>query len=107
VRREGDRFEGVRELTVDTRGGQEALMATKAHWARVAAERARTPSGRDLFAYNVFAASNADYERIRGLLRAVFRECRSVIAGSAPSEEVGLMNLQLLRFAAPSELFPT
>jgi hypothetical protein len=101
VRREEDTFEGVRELTVDTRGGHEALIATKAHWARVAAERARTPGRRDLFAYNVFAASSADYERIRGLLRAMFRECRSVIAGSAPSEEVALMNLQLVRFATP------
>jgi transcriptional regulator with XRE-family HTH domain len=44
VRRTGDHFEGIRELTVDTRGGSQALVATKAHWARVTA-RAR-PSAR-------------------------------------------------------------
>jgi hypothetical protein len=98
IRRDGESYECVRELTVDTRGGNEALIATKAHWARFAAERARAPGRRDLFAYNVFSASAADYERIRAMLRAVFRECRSVIAASTPSEEVGLMNLQLVRF---------
>lgn len=99
VSRIGDRYESVRELTVDTRGGSAALVATKAHWARVAAERARQPGARDLFAYNVFAASEADFERIRTLLRTMFRETRSIIAAS-PSERVALMNLQLLAFGA-------
>jgi predicted transcriptional regulator len=96
VTRKGVRYESVRELTVDTRGGRDALVATKAHWAGIAAERARKPGSHDLFAYNVFAASHQDYERIRTQLRALFRETRSILAASSPSERVALMNLQLV-----------
>lgn len=103
VRQMGERYEGVGELTVDTKGGREALVATKAHWARHAARRAERPGSRDLFAYNVFAASEADYERIRNQLRALFRECRSIIAASTPNEVVGLMNLQLIRFGSRAQ----
>jgi DNA-binding transcriptional regulator YiaG/DNA-binding transcriptional ArsR family regulator len=98
VTRHGDRYDGVRELTVDTRGGSDALLATKAHWAHIAAERAREPGSHDLFAYNVFAASEADFERIRAQLRTLFRETRSIIAASSPSQRVALMNLQLVAF---------
>lgn len=98
VRREGCAYDVVRELTVDTRGGKDALLALKAHWARVTAERALRPGTGDLFAYNVFSASAADVERIRQLLRAAFRQTRSIVTSSAPCQEVALVNVQLVRW---------
>jgi hypothetical protein len=87
---------------VDTQGGRAALRQLKAHWAGVAARRLTTTSTEaDLFAYNVFSASEADFERIREILRAAYREIRSLVAASEPAEVVALINLQSLR------LFPT
>jgi hypothetical protein len=40
--------------------------------------------------------SNADLERLRELQRSYFLELRSIVARSAPVEQVVLVNLQLL-----------
>jgi hypothetical protein len=48
-----------------------------------------------VFSYNLFAVSNADLERIEALQRAYFRELRSIVAQSAPVENVAVVNLQL------------
>lgn len=51
----------------------------------------------DLFAYNVFSISAVDFERIRNMLRGVFREIRSVITESQPEDTVAVLNLQAFR----------
>lgn len=88
-------------LTVDTRQNPEAGRGLKRHWAQVGCERlpALEPSGDDLFSYNLFTVSNADWEKLRELHIAYFQELRRVIESSAPAERVGLINLQLFRLS--------
>jgi hypothetical protein len=91
--------------TVDTQGGQQALQDLKRHWASVAAGRLAAPHTEDLFAYNVMSLSRADLERVRELLRAAFREIRSLVAASNPDEVAALVNLQLVTFL-PADSLP-
>ncbi|HEX2734371.1 MAG TPA: DUF4423 domain-containing protein [Polyangiaceae bacterium] len=95
VERDGKLVE-QQQLNVDTRGGKAALRAIKAHWSRVAADRAVQPNQDDLFAYNVCSCSSEDMQRIREVLRAAYREVRSIVAGSAECDEVALINVQFL-----------
>jgi hypothetical protein len=39
-----------------------------------------------------------DLQRIKQLLRATFREIRTIVASSAPEEVAALVNLQLVAF---------
>jgi transcriptional regulator with XRE-family HTH domain len=103
VRRDGRHWVHAAGLNVDTRGGKEALHALKAHWASVAAERARAPRRDDLHAYNVLSVSTADLERIQELLRDTYREVRAIVAASDPAEQVALLNVQLLRWPVPAQ----
>jgi hypothetical protein len=101
IRWDGARYGDLRPITVDTRGGREALHALRKHWALIAAERAGRPLAPDFFGYNLFSVSAADYERIRELLRAAFREIRTIVAASEPPERIGLINLQLMGWNDP------
>jgi transcriptional regulator with XRE-family HTH domain/DNA-binding transcriptional ArsR family regulator len=97
ARRDGKyRVKGA--LTIDTRGRTGASLALRRHWANVGAERLLSPGARDLFAYNVFSASHADFARIRELLQQCFREVRAIIARSEPSEAAGLFTVQLFEW---------
>lgn len=89
-------------LNVDTRGGKAALWAIKAHWSRIAAERALHPRTGDLFAYNVCSCSRKDMDRIRALLRATYQEVRAIVAGTEHCEDVALINLHFLGWPAPN-----
>jgi transcriptional regulator with XRE-family HTH domain len=90
------RFRPRATLSVDTRGGKQALRALKTHWAQVAAERAPNPSPDDVFGYNVMSVSEQDLVRIREVLSATYREIRAIVAASDPSERVALLNLHLV-----------
>ena len=91
----------------DTSGGQQATLSLKRHWSQVAASRLTQPTlEHDLFAYNVFSVSAADYVLIRNLLRGVFREIRSVVADSQPEDTVAVINLQAFRLFADPESNP-
>lgn len=98
VRVEAGRFVNVEGLSVDTRGGKQALHALKAHWAGVAAARATLPEREDLHAYNVVSVSKLDLQRIQELLLDTYREIRAVVAASTPAEQVALVNIQLLKW---------
>jgi hypothetical protein len=79
----------------DTRHYPEAGRMLKIWWARQALERLeRNDPG--LFSYNLFAVSERDYERLRELHLAYFRELRSIVAASQPAERVVLAHLSLL-----------
>ncbi|MEQ1501372.1 MAG: helix-turn-helix transcriptional regulator [Myxococcota bacterium] len=67
------------------------LAAMRAHWASVSAARAGEPAPDDVLSFNVFAVSDADLARIRDLQRAFFREVRSVVASSGPSETAAVL----------------
>ena len=86
-------------LTVDTRAGARAGQALKVFWADVARDRLAA-GGPDLFSYNVFSISSADYDRLRELHTAYFRSVRALVAASAPAERVVLANVQLVPLSA-------
>ena len=77
---QGGKYRVLRALTIDTRGRPGATLRLRRHWATVGAERLASPGSRDLFAYNVFSVSRADFERIRVLGQQYFREVRAIVA---------------------------
>lgn len=96
VRREGNRYMPLPPQTVDTRGEPGALTRVKHHWAQVAAARSAEPRPGDFFAYNVISLSAADLARVRQALQTAFREVRSIVAVSEPTERIALVNVQLV-----------
>jgi transcriptional regulator with XRE-family HTH domain len=97
----GGKYAEQQALNVDTRGGKGALWAIKAHWSRIAAERALGPIPGDLFAYNVCSCSQQDMDRIRALLRATYQEVRAIVAGTERCDEVALINLHFVGWPTP------
>lgn len=82
-------------MALDTRRDPAAEMQVKRWWTELAMARVGAGTG-GLFSYNVFAVSEADLQRIQDLYRAYFRQVRSIIAQSEPSERVVLATLQLI-----------
>jgi transcriptional regulator with XRE-family HTH domain len=97
------RWTASKVLTVDTRANPEAGMMLKAHWAEVGKRRlsALEPNKRDLFSYNLFTISEADWERLRQLHIDYYQQLQSIVVASQPAERVVLANLQLLRLDEP------
>jgi hypothetical protein len=103
LRAEGERYSVAGALTVDTRADPEAVRQLMAHWSEVALGRFHLRHERDLFAYNVLSVSHADLRRIRELLRSTYREVRSIVAASQPTETAALLNLQLVAWGREAE----
>ncbi len=82
-------------LAVDTRRDAEAEFALKRFFNSVAIGRLEQ-GGPGMFSYNVFSVSEADLGRIMDLYRGYFRQLRSIVAQSEPSERVAMVSLQLL-----------
>ena len=94
----GSHFEPSEVLAVDTRREPDAARALAVFWAQQGVSRLE--QGADgHFAYNLFAVSNADYDRLRELQRAYFSQIRAIIAESAPAQCVALINLQMFPVA--------
>jgi transcriptional regulator with XRE-family HTH domain len=94
IRRRGRRYHVAEDdFAVDTRGERSRVGVLLAHWAEVARSRVDARGPEALFAYNVCAVSRTDQARIRELLRGAYREVRSIVASSRPSERVVLLNL--------------
>ncbi len=91
---DGSRYRVGAQLT-DTRHYPEAGRMLKIWWAKQGLERLEGDSA-GLFSYNLFAVSEADYERLRELHLAYFRELRSIVAASQPAERVVLAQLSLM-----------
>jgi hypothetical protein len=79
----------------DTRHYPEAGRMLKLWWTRQALERFEQ-NDEGLLSYNLFAVSERDYERLRELHLAYFRELRGIVAASQPAERVVLAHLSLL-----------
>lgn len=88
LRSNGSKLELHRALTVDMAGDTARRLRT--HWAAVSAQRVAEPKPEDLFSYNLFSVSRADYERIKALQKDFFREVRAIVAQSTPSECAGM-----------------
>lgn len=97
IRKRRGKYHVVQALTVDTRDPARAA-SLRQHWARASVERLQSPGSRDVFAYNVFSVSRADFERIRELQKQYFREARAIVAGSTVPEVAGLLTLHLAHF---------
>lgn len=95
IRLRRGRWELREVLAVDTRRDAESELAVRAWWLEAALARLRA-GDTGIFSYNVFAVSEADFQRINDLYRAYFRQVRSIIGQSEPSQRVVLFCLQLL-----------
>jgi Domain of unknown function (DUF4423) len=98
VEQRDGRYRVLRALTIDTRGRPGASLRLRQHWAEIGATRLAAPGPRDLFAYNVFSVSRADFERIRELEQQYFRDARAIVASSSPSQVSGLLIAQLFEW---------
>lgn len=97
VRAQDGRHTVVGELSVDTR----AVPRLKAHWAAVGHARLAEPREDDVFCYNVMSVAPEDLAAISDRVRAAYREIRGIVSNSRGTEEVALVNLQLVRWPAP------
>ena len=93
---EGGRYRPAAELTVQTQADMDAMLRLRSHWAAEGLRRAGEPGDGDFFAYNVISVSREDAAKIRDRLRAAFREIRSLVAASTPTETAALVNMQLV-----------
>lgn len=108
IHRDGKHFSSGAGLTIDATSDSEAFLDFKDHWMQAMRVRARARRESDLFSFNLMSMSNADYQRARQILVAAFREIRSVVAASKPTETVALVQLQLMEWSpSDGETVPT
>jgi transcriptional regulator with XRE-family HTH domain len=74
------------------------LRQIRSHWATVVAERALDPGPADVISFNAFSVARADLTRIQELQRAYFREVRSIVAASGPSEVAAVLVVATVGF---------
>lgn len=94
IKESGGRYVLSPGLTVDTRHDPLAGQRLKQWWTQVALDRLPHSSG--LFSYNLFTVTESDYQRLRELQLAYYRELRTIVANSEPAERLILTNLHLL-----------
>jgi hypothetical protein len=99
IRRAGQRWVADRITVVDTGADARRARALKLGWARLAIERLESGAPGHS-GYSLFAVSREDLRRLREIQLAYVREMQAVIAGSKPSECVGLFCTQLIDLAA-------
>ena len=85
-------------LVVDTRTNPAGARELRRHFAQVGYARLDRAYDADLFSYNVFSVSRADYQKMRQLQLEFFQQMRAIAAASKPSEIAGLMTLHLLQW---------
>lgn len=89
-------------LMVDTKISAHGRRRLRTHWASVAQRRVSEGDDDDSwFAYNVISVSASDYALIEQRLRAAYREVRSIVRASEPSEVAALLTMQLVPWPAP------
>jgi transcriptional regulator with XRE-family HTH domain len=99
IARKNKRYVLSEPLLIDTGTRSQAARRLTNHWASVGAQRALLPRPEDVFAFNVFSVSRADFEFIAQLQREHFQRVRAIVAKSDP-QTVVVMNLQLMAFAS-------
>jgi transcriptional regulator with XRE-family HTH domain len=99
--RDGRRLRLERPLTLDLTGDPERVRDLRRHWLAVAMEQVDACVSEDVFAYNVFSVSRTDFERLREMHAAFYREVRQIIAASSPTEVVAMYGTQLFEWPMP------
>lgn len=99
IRWDGQRWVLAAVLAVDTRPTPADGRSMKAVWAREGLRQLQHGSAGQ-FSYNVFGVSQLDLKRIQQLHLAYYRQLRSIVADSAPTERVAVVNLQLFALDA-------
>jgi hypothetical protein len=94
-----DRWVTRTPSTLDLREDREATLRLATWCAGLGAERLAS-QGPGLFAFNVFAVSAEDGERLGELQRQYFTQLRSVIAESRPATRIFVTNLQLFELGS-------
>jgi transcriptional regulator with XRE-family HTH domain len=94
LRRDGARLAPVEVRSVDLRAPRSGN-ELKLFWADIARERLRS-GATGVFSYNLFSVSEVDLARLEEMHRAHYRAVRELVASSAPSERVVLLQLQLV-----------
>lgn len=113
---DGPRYRRAEALTVDTRSDPEGTRRLASYWLTEGAKRVLSPdSGK--FAFNTFAVSQPDLEKIKALQSEYFRKLRDIVAQSQPTEAVAVATFQLLTlgldapepnvYKQPSDLAPS
>ena len=107
------RYRVVGNLAVDTRGVPGGIWALQAHWAEVAAARARYNrnanqadpfhTSADWYAYNVISVSVTDLALVQDRMKQAYADIRSIVAASEPAERAALVNLQLIKWDMPPQ----
>lgn len=87
-----------RVMAVDTRDDPERNRRLKSHWIRVSLSRLEreSPPPSAQFSHNLFAVSEADFQRIRARQIAFYQEIAGIVERSSKSERVILLNVQLV-----------
>lgn len=99
IRLENARWVIDQTQTIDTRADPARGRRLKAEWLKVALKRLESGvSG--TFGYNVMAISLADFQRLKDLHLAYFRNMQALVTDSVPSECVVLFNTELFALDA-------
>jgi transcriptional regulator with XRE-family HTH domain len=98
IRRVGGRFQVRAALPVDTRTDPEANLKLKKHWLSVVEQRLERSKarGEGLYSYNLFAVSDAGFERIRKLHFDYFERLRNIVEEERGGDRVVVASLQLV-----------
>jgi transcriptional regulator with XRE-family HTH domain len=99
--RDGLRLRLDRPLTLDLTGDPERARDLRRHWLAVSMEQVDACVNEDIFSYNVFSVSRTDFERLREMHAAFYREVRQIIAASTPTDVVAMYGTQLFEWPMP------
>lgn len=94
IKKQRGKYVAGRPLTLDTRISPGTGRSLVRFWAETGVERMASGE-HGLFSYNLFTVSERDLTRLRELHLSYFRELRSIVAQSEPSERVVVANVQL------------
>ncbi len=97
------RVRPAQHLTSTARGTDEDRHRAREHWTRVALQRLGQGETDDVVGYNVLCVSRADMQRIRQRYRAFFREVRSMVAASHPTQTAGLLLVHLVEWGSVAD----
>ena len=77
----------LRPVTIDLRGVRGRK--SREFWSEAASARAKAPGEQDLLSYNLFSVSKNDMQKVKQLQLQFFRQLRSLVSRSSPSEVAG------------------
>jgi transcriptional regulator with XRE-family HTH domain len=97
IEKQGELWREVRVSSIETTSDFERNRALKSHWTAVASDRLSRlqPGHANLFSYNVFPISHADFQALRELHIDYYQRVRQLVARATGADHVVVMNAQL------------